>query len=215
MSYSLFDSTGTGWDQSEAGLLRGLAVGLVTDNKDPDGLARVRVRLPWHASGDTSYWARVAMPMAGNDRGTWFLPEVGDEVLVGADDSDPSHLYVLGSMWNGQNRPPETNADGKDNVRLIRTRSHHLLRFNDDDAKPEVELALADGKHLLIDQDGIKVDDGNGNSITITSASGAIEITANQKLSLSAASVSIEATSSLDIKATGTLTLQGALVQIN
>lgn len=209
-------STHTNEAEREAdGFLSGLAVGIVTDNKDADGLARVRVRLPWHAQGDTSFWARAAMPMAGSERGTYFLPEVGDEVLVGAENGDPSHLYVLGMLWNGQARPPATNDDGNNNDRLIKTRAGHLLRFNDDDAKPEVELALADGKHLVLDKDGVVLEDGKGNVIKIESSSGAIKITAGQKLTLKATTVSIEATASMNIKSSGTLTLKGSVVQIN
>ncbi len=210
----LYD-TAPSWGAGTNGRLNGLAVGVVTDNQDPDGLARVRVRLPWLSEAETSYWARLAMPMAGKDHGTYFLPEVGDEVLVGAEDNDLSHLYVLGSLWNGPNPPPAKNDDGKDNTRLIRSRGHHELRFNDDGAKPEVELKLSDGKHVVLDKDGVTIEDGKGNTIKIDSTSGAVEITAQQKLSLKANTISIEATASLDVKATGTLTLKGALVQIN
>lgn len=197
------------------GFLTGLAVAIVTDNEDPDGLARVRVRLPWQDESDFSYWARTAMPMAGTGRGTYFLPEVGDEVLVGAENGDPSHLYVLGALWNGKDKPPATNSDGKNNERVIFSRSGHVLRFIDDDAKPQVELSLTDGKRLLLDNDGATVEDGNGNVIKIDSTSNSIEVTAGKDLSLKAAKVSIEASGSMDIKASGTLTLKGAMVQIN
>src|SRR4249920_2092514 len=142
-------------ERESDGFLTGLAVGVVTDNQDPDKLARVRVRLPWHASGDTSYWARSAMPMAGNDRGSYFLPEIGDEVLVGAEEGDPSHLYVLGMLWNGKEKPPANNDDGANNTRVIKSRSGHTVRFNDDASAPEIELKLADGKQVLLDKDGI------------------------------------------------------------
>lgn len=213
--------SGTPWQVAEEseresdGFLTGLAVGVVTDNKDPEKLARVRVRLPWHAAGDTSYWARSAMPMAGPDRGTYFLPEIGDEVLVGAEDGDPSHLYVLGMLWNGKQAPPAGNDDGANNTRLIKSRSGHIVRFNDDEAAPEVEVKLADGKQILLNKNGITLNDANRNVITITSSSGAIEISAGQQLTLKAASVSIEATTAMNIKSSGTLTLKGAIVQIN
>jgi len=197
------------------GFLTGLAVGLVTDNEDPDGLARVRVHLPWHEEGDTSYWARSAMPMAGDSRGTYFLPEVGDEVLVGAENGDPSHLYVLGMLWNGKAAPPTTNSDGENNERAIHSREGHILRFSDDAAKPEIELKLKDGKRLALDKDTVTLEDEKRNVIKINSSSGAIEITASKELKLSAPSISIEAGGSMDIKASGTLTLKGAMVQIN
>ena len=143
--------------------------GVVTDNRDPDGLARVRVRLPWYGEGATSFWARLAVPMAGDGRGTYFLPEVDDEVLVIAEAGDPSHLYVIGSLWNGKAGPPVTNDDGKNNERLIHSRSGHRLRFVDDEAAPEIDLELKDGAHVRLDKDGVVVDAGNGNSISIGS----------------------------------------------
>ena len=202
-------------DRESDGFMAGLAVGLVTDNQDPDGLARVRVHLPWQGDGDTSYWARLAMPMAGDDRGTYFLPEVGDEVLVGAENGDTSHLYVLGMLWNGKHSAPASNKDGKNNDRLIKSRLGHVLRFNDDASKPEIELKLKDGKRVILDDGGIEIEDGKQNAIKISSSSGAIEVTASQQLTLKATSISIEATASMNIKASGTLTLKGALVQIN
>jgi phage baseplate assembly protein V len=153
--------------------------------------------------------------MAGETRGTYFLPEIGDEVLVAADSGDPSHVFVIGALWNGQQSPPTTNSDGKNNERLIRSRSGHELRFNDDASAPEVDLMLADGKHVQMDKDGIVVDDGNQNTITIESNSGAISITASQSLNLEGTTVSIQAKGSMEIKASGTLTLKGAMVQIN
>lgn len=202
-------------ERESDGFLTGLAVGVVTDNKDPNGLARVRVRLPWHAASDTSFWARSAMPMAGNDRGTYFLPEIGDEVLVGAEDGDPSHLYVLGMLWNGKQPPPANNADGANNTRLIKSRSGHLVRFNDDASAPEIEVKLADGKQILLDQNGIVLSDANGNAITFSATGGTIEIKAAQQLTLTAPKVSVEATTAMDLKSSGTLSLKGSLVQIN
>lgn len=202
-------------ERESDGFLAGLAVGVVTDNDDPDDLARVRVKLPWHTGTDTSYWARSAMPLAGDDRGTYFVPEIGDEVLVGAEDGDPSHLYVLGMLWNGKQKPPVKGDGGANNTRLIKSRSGHVVRFNDDPAKPEVEVALADGKRLLLGKDTVVIDDANHNVITFTATSGTIAISAAQKLSLSAPTVAIEATASLTAKSSGTLALSGSLVQIN
>ena len=112
----------------------GVARGQVTDNRDPDGLGRVRVRLAWQAQG-SSHWARTAAPMSGSGYGAWFLPEVGDEVLVGAKGGDPALLYVLGMLWSGKAKPPETNADGKNNLRLIESRSGHQLLFDDTEGR--------------------------------------------------------------------------------
>lgn len=207
---SLLDSL----DRRESGRIDGLAVGVVTDNQDPEKLARVRVRLPWLGDGAVSHWARTAMLMAGKDMGTFFLPEIGDEVLVGAEQGDPSHLYVLGMLWNGKLTPPETNSDGKNNKRFIKTRSGHELMFVDDEAAPLAELKLKDGKKLSLSKDGIEITDGS-NKIVIETKSSAITIESTAKLNIKSQKISIEAGASMEIKSSGTLTIKGALVQIN
>ena len=211
---ALVDNGSMESDLEARGEIHGLAVGLVTNNQDPDGLARVRVRLTWQAEGEESFWARIVTPMAMADHGVFFLPEVGDEVLVGFERGDMSHPYIIGSVWNGQNTPPETNSDGKNDVRLIRSRAGHELRFFDGDP-PAVELKLQDGKHLLLDDKGVILEDGQGNTLKIETSSGAITIESATKLNLKSQTISIEAGASMEIKASGTLTLKGAMVQIN
>jgi uncharacterized protein involved in type VI secretion and phage assembly len=211
---SLLDALFDPVEQQSRGVLQGLAVGVVTDNKDPEGLARVRVKLPWLEDGAVSYWARIAVLMAGNDMGSFFLPEIGDEVLIGAEQGDPSHLYVLGMLWNGQLGPPDTNSDGNNHKRFIRTRSKHELRFCDDPADPLAQLALADGKMLTVSKDGIEITDG-ANKIVIESNSSAITIESTAQLKIKSQMISIEAGASMEIKSSGTLTLKGAIVQIN
>jgi uncharacterized protein involved in type VI secretion and phage assembly len=196
------------------GFLQGLAFGVVTDNQDPEGLGRVRIRLPHQQESDTSFWARIAAPMAGDDRGAYFLPEIDDEVVVGAECGDPTRLIVLGSLWNGHAKPPETNSDGRNDRRLIKSRSGHLLKF-DDGAEPAVELALSDGKKLLLDRTGVTVEDGKGNKIVIDSNGSSMTIESAAELKIKSQTVSIEAGASLELKASGTLTIQGALVRIN
>ena len=211
----LSDALVDGGDGQGRGLIDGVTVGVVTDNTDPDGLARVRVRLPWHDEGNVSDWARIATPMAGKNYGTFFLPEIGDEVLVAAEQGDPSHLYVLGMLWNGRIKPPETNADGRNDKRFIKTRGGHQLMFNDGEGTSLASLSLEDGKTLTLDNDGIRIDDGRGNKIEIDSQSGAITIEAAATLSLKSKMVKIEADASLELKSSGTLTVKGTLVQIN
>ena len=126
-----------------------------------------------------------------------------------------SHPFIIGSLWSGRIPPPETNADGNNNRRLIRTRSNHELLFDDGD-QPTVELKLSDGKHLKLDDQGVVLEDGQGNTLKIESGSGAITIESTGQLNLKSQVISIEAGASMEIKApSGTLTLQGTLVQIN
>ena len=190
----------------------GVALAIVVDNKDDRGSGRVGVRLEGQ-TGDT-LWARVATPMTGGGCGVYFMPETGDEVLVAFERGDARRPYVIGSLWNSKDRAPVTNADGRNDLRLIRTRKGHQLTF-DDGAKGRVDLALNDGKHLSIDDEGIRFDDGHGNGLTIQSASGAVSIQASGSIKIKASQISIESSGTIDVKAAGTLTLRGALVSIN
>ena len=212
MLEALFGSGGEA-DRESDGRVRGVAVAVVTDNQDPEGLGRVRVRFPWLDQGETSYWARLAVPMAGNQMGTYFLPEIGDEVLVVCEREDISHPFVIGSLWHNKQLPPEEN-DGQNNRRLIRSRSGHELTFDDGPA-PSVDLKLENGNHLHLDNDGITLEDQGGNKLEITSTPGSITIKSNTSLKLESQKIELQAGASMEIKASGTLTINGALVRIN
>jgi uncharacterized protein involved in type VI secretion and phage assembly len=196
------------------GFAKGVAIGVVTQNKDDEGLGRVKVNFPWYGKGPESYWARIAVPMAGDKQGSYFLPEIGQEVLIGFEREDIRFPVVLGALWNGKEAPPTTNSDGKNDVRLIRSRAGHELMFNDGD-QPKVELKLKDGKHLVFDQDGVVLEDGKGNIFKIESSSGAISIKAVGELKIEAASISMQAKGSMELKSGGALTVRGSVVQIN
>jgi len=195
------------------GHAKGVAVALVTQNKDDDGLCRVKVRYPWHDKPRESYWARLAVPMAGDGRGTVFIPEVGDEVLVAFEREDLRFPYVLGALWNGQDKPPLANDDGNNDKRIVKSRKHHYLLF-DDGAQGVVELAHENGAVVRFTDNEIELKDSQGNQLKIEK-SGAITLQANTQLNIKAATISIEATGTLELKANATLTVRGALVNIN
>lgn len=194
--------------------INGVAVALVRDNRDPNGLSRVRVSFPWHKQPEELYWARLATPMTGNGYGTYFLPEVGDEVLVAFERGDMRFPFVVGSLWGRDRQPPVTNADGRNDIRTIRSRKGHALSF-DDGKTGRLQLALHDGKAITIDESGITIDDARGNRIVISTASGVTTIEAASTLRVRAPQISVESSGSLDIKAGGKLALQGSLVAIN
>jgi uncharacterized protein involved in type VI secretion and phage assembly len=202
------------------GRIFGVVVGIVTNNQDPEGMGRVKVNFPWLSADDESYWARVAAPMAGNNRGAWFLPEVNDEVLVAFEHGDVRAPYVLGALWNGQDAPPRNNSDGKNNERVIRSRSGHELVFNDDSQGAHVQIKTNAGHLFVLDdtpgQENITVQDKTGNNtIVIDSAQNAITITAQMQLNLKAQTIEIDADTMLTVKAGANLTIQGTLVKIN
>jgi uncharacterized protein involved in type VI secretion and phage assembly len=196
------------------GVVKGVAIAIVTQNRDDEGQCRVKVSYPWHENPRESYWARLAMPMAGNDRGLVLIPEVGDEVLVAFEREDVRFPYVLGALWNGQDSPPIANDDGNNDRRIFQSRKRHYLLY-DDGARGVVELSHERGRKVTFDDDGIAVSDENGNRIEIDSASGAMTIQANGRLHISAASITIEATGTIELKATATLSVRGQLVNIN
>lgn len=193
--------------------INGVAVAIVRDNRDPSGLARVRVSFPWHRRPEESYWARLATPMTGKGYGAFFLPEVDDEVLVAFERGDIRFPCVVGSLWNLDRKPPVTN-DGRNDIRTIRTRKGHALRF-DDGKRGRVQLELNDGKAITIDDNGITIDAENGNRIVIDSANGSTTIDAASTLRIRAPQIAIEASGAMEIKASGTLTLRAALITLN
>jgi len=207
MGTSLLDILHQPSDRQQ-GRIYGVAVGIVSNNKDPQNLGRVRMKFPWLSDDHESGWARMAMPMAGGGRGVYFLPEVNDEVLVAFEHGDVRFPYVIGSMWNGQDAPPSDNSDGQNNIRVIHSRSGHLVRLDDSDGAEKIEI----------------IDGSGNNSITIETASNNITISCKGKLTLEAdmgveitsqTSVIVKANTTLDMEATGQTTLKGSLVSIN
>jgi len=196
------------------GYVKGIAIALVTQNKDDDGLCRVKVRYPWHDKPRESYWARLATPMAGKGRGLVVIPEVGDEVIVGFEREDLRFPYVLGALWNGKEKPPFANADGKNDKRMFTSRKKHVLVF-DDGTKGVVELAHEKGRKVILNDDGFSVQDEKGNVVKVDSNSGAMTIEAKGSLTIKATSITIQATGSVDLKASGVATIQGSMVNIN
>ena len=106
LRYARAETWTTTWEYLASRPLAGVALGLVRDNRDPTGLARVKVSFPWHDRPDETFWARVAAPGAGKDRGLYIIPEVGDEVLVAFEYGDPRRPVVVGSVYNAKDMPP-------------------------------------------------------------------------------------------------------------
>jgi uncharacterized protein involved in type VI secretion and phage assembly len=202
--------------------ISGVVVGIVTSNQDPEALARVKVNFPWRGEKDESYWARVASLMAGDGRGMVFYPEVNDEVLVAFEHGDINHPYIIGALWNGKDKPPETNKDGKNNIRKIRSRSGHEIIFNDDNTakKEKIEIHTNVGHKIVLDdspgKENIEIIDKTGsNKITIDSVQNSLNIESTMQLKIKSQMIEIEAGGMMTIKAGATLTLQGALIKIN
>src|SRR6266851_1915075 len=101
----------------------GVEVGIVTNVKDPQKLGRIKVQLPRLPGGPESDWARVAQPAAGAGRGFYWLPEVGDEVLIAFELGQANRPYVIGTLWNGKDKPMAGAYADDNTTRMIQTKS--------------------------------------------------------------------------------------------
>lgn len=204
------------------GRFYGVAIAQVTNNKDEKELGRIKVKFPWLSDTDESFWARVVTPMAGNGYGIYFLPQVGDEVLVAFEHGMIEFPYILGALWNGIDKPPDTNSDGENNKRIIKSRSGHIIRLDDTKGKEKIEIIDKSGNNSIV----VRPKDPKNPevpSITIT-ADANIEIESkNGKLKLSGqsieidskAEITIKASQNLDLKAGLELNIKGNMVNIN
>jgi uncharacterized protein involved in type VI secretion and phage assembly len=170
--------------------LYGVYPALVRDVQDPDGQGRVKLELPFLAAADAApaqAWARLATMMAGGGRGTWFIPEPGDEVLVAFAAGDPSHPIVIGALWNGADAAPET-MDADNNIRSVTSRAGHRVTLDDTAGAAKVKIETANGHVFNLDDAGggtCTLQHSGGASITID-ASGKVEITATSRVVVNA-----------------------------
>jgi len=177
--------------------IQGLQTGIVTDLEDPDGQNRIRVRMPVIDNNEDGVWSRIATLDAGNNRGTFFRPEIDDEVIVGFMNNDPRNPVVLG-MLNSSAKPSPLTASNQNNEKGYVSRSGMKMIFNDDEKSLQIETPA--GKKITINenQNIIKIEDENGNS-----------------LSMDPFSVNIESGADISLKATGNLTIEAVNITLS
>lgn len=191
----------------QRGKLFGVVIGVVTNNQDPDNQGRIKVKYPWLADNEESHWARLAVPMAGKDRGFFFLPDVGDEVLLVFEQGDVSRPYILGALWNGVDLPPTDDGDGTER-KLLKSKSGHIVRLDDAGGQEKIEIIDKTGKNKII------VDAAN-NTISISTDKD-IELKAPQgKIRLEAMELEVTSSGNAKVEASGNMTIKGAMVNIN
>jgi uncharacterized protein involved in type VI secretion and phage assembly len=183
----------SGW----GGRWYGVCAALVTDIKDPDNQGRVKVTLPWAPdSGGARYeaWARLATLFGGNNRGSWFIPDVDDEVLVAFDNGDPRRPFVLGGLWNGRDRAPATmDGAGNNYKKVLRSRNGVQITLDDQDGQETLLLETPGGQKVtLTDGPGsIELADSNGNSVKLEAAG--ITLNASAKVTIQASMIAMSA----------------------
>lgn len=130
--------------------ITGVMVGLVENNIDPEGLGRVQVSFPHLSDVNLSNWARIATLMAGGDSGTYFLPDIGDEVAVLFEQGNINKPIIIGGLWNGKARPPEVNK-GINEKKVIQTKSGIKILFDETPGMENLTLQTKTGSTIKID----------------------------------------------------------------
>ena len=209
--------------------VRGLQVGVVTSNEDPDGEHRVRVRLPLVDDAEDGIWARVASLDAGDDRGFFFRPEIGDEVVVGFFDDDPRRAVILGMLHSSAKAAPLAGSDDN-HEKMYQSRSKMKLSFNDDTKVITLETPAGNSITLSEKEKTLAIVDQNKNKIEMTPDGITIEsckeLTLKAKTDLkldatkgldakSGQALKLAGTASAEISSSASTTVKGGTVQIN
>ena len=193
-----------------------LVIGVVTDNKDPDKLGRVKVKYPLLNEEVESGWARIAWGAAGNERGTVAIPHVNDELAIGFEHGDVRRPVVLGALFNGKDKP------GTD---LVKDSSSVAARFPRDlDVKTEKKTLLTAGEDITVKSEkglfdlaaskDIKLASQTG-TITIEATAGQIKATGKAGVEISASGpLKITSTAPVTIESNAALQLKGSVIQV-
>jgi uncharacterized protein involved in type VI secretion and phage assembly len=178
------------------GLIFGGHLAEVTSLNDPDNLARVQIRL-LSSDGvndhDGPLWARVALPFAGNNRGAFFIPDVGDEVFVIFVQGDSRFPVIVGGLWNGDDTAPGQISGGVNRKKVLRSKNGVKVTLDDQNGQ-EAFIAETPGGQKVTLKDGpgsVKIEDGNGNSITLESSG--VTVNASATVTINAAQVKVSA----------------------
>ncbi len=221
--------------------IHGLQIGKVVQlQDDPEGENRILVRLPIIDNSARGVWARVATLDAGSGetnggRGSFFLPEIEDEVIVGFLNDDPREAVVLG-MLNSSAKPAPINAQDDNHEKGFVTRSKLRVHFNDDTKTISIDTPA--GNSIILDEDttSITIEDQNGNITKMNTdgiemkspgnikveATGNLDMKAGMNMTLDATQITVKASASMEVKgattsvsADGPTTIKGAIVNIN
>lgn len=209
--------------------VNGLQIGIVVSNEDPDGEHRVRVRMPLVNNQDEGTWARVAAVDAGEERGFFFRPEIGDEVVLGFFNDDPRQAVILGMLHSSAKAAPLTGSDDN-HEKVYQSRSKMKLYFNDETKVLRLETPAGNILTLSEEDKAITLADQNGNKIEMTSdgiiikSSKAIELKAATDVKMeSGASFSakggtdlkLEGTSGAELSSTAMTKVKGSTLMLN
>ncbi|HZJ68038.1 MAG TPA: phage baseplate assembly protein V, partial [Kofleriaceae bacterium] len=207
-----------------AAKIRGVHMGLVVDNVDGGDNKgyRVKVKFPWLNDQESTFWARIAVPMAGPERGTYVLPEIDDQVLVVFEHADMERPIVIGTLWSKKQEPVEVNESAKNNTKLIKSRCGHRIIFDDkqgaekliivDKTKKNKIILDAVNKVVKIECDGEIAVIAKANVIM---HSNALKVGTSEGVTGKGSSFLSHATKTFGLKATSSITVGGGNTTIN
>jgi uncharacterized protein involved in type VI secretion and phage assembly len=198
--------------------LSGVAVAEVVNNIDPTDQGRIQLRLPWMPGVEP--WGRVSSGSGGPGNGIYFIPQVGDEVLVAFHHGDVREVYVLGSLWSSKQKPPTKSTQDPVDRRVIRTPKGHEIEL--DDKEKTVTVKTIDGHKIRMEPDKIEISTDGGTASVVLEKSGKVTVKANTSIELKAQTITLDATT-LELKgsgaakltAGGTCEIKGAMVKLN
>ncbi len=196
-----------------------LVVGVVTNNNDPDQMGRVRVKYPSLSDSEESAWARIATPSAGNARGLLMLPQPNEEVIVGFEHNDPRRPIVVGSLFNGKDKPgPDLLQNRDGSFAMLSNEKAHMHTKKDFEIKSDQNMIVEITKDEKVKVGGNSEHTSTGNNKLKAQQ---FNVEAGSTMTLKGVSVTVEASASLtlkgatvDIQGSGPVNIKGAIINL-
>jgi phage baseplate assembly protein gpV len=207
-----------------ASKIRGVWPAIVIDNKDGQDNPgyRVKVKFPWLSDQETTFWARIAIPMAGPERGTYVLPEIDDQVLVVFEHGDIDRPIIVGALWSKQQEPVEVNQSGKNNTKLIKSRCGHRIIFDDQQGGEKITIVDKTNKNkIVLDSVHKMVKIESDGDIEVTAKASvilharALKVGTRQGITGKGQSLLAHSQTTFGLKATSGITIGGGTTTIN
>ena len=183
-------------------------IAIVTDNKDPSKLGRVKIKIPVLSEQDTTWWAPIIMMGASKNRGWFFIPEIDDEVLVLFEHGDMDHPLVVGALWNGKDKPPDKNPGGNPR-RVIKSRAGSRIVFDDDKMQIVIEDGAGNGRITFDSNNNKIIIEALKGDVCFQSPAGDMKIVAKTSELKATSNLEIHAGSTISVGASGGATIKG------
>jgi uncharacterized protein involved in type VI secretion and phage assembly len=204
--------------------LSGIHIGVVTDNKDPEGIGRIKVKYAVPSDDVESAWARQITIMGGKEMGFVCFPEKKDEVLLRFVNGQSDQPVIVGYLHNGKDVIPFDNADGNNDDRIFWSRSKHKMTVNDTDGEEHITCSTKGEKtivEMLTADEAINFTSTSDITLTVGNkllidAGAEVSISADMNIKASTAqNLEIKAASNVDLKGSAGVAITSAQVKFN